>query len=627
MTFPESSARWERGVLASMLPLSAVAVLPAAVEPFMLPKVTALAVLAFALMAVIGSRIAWEREVAIPVSPIFVATAALAGALMVATLTSSNPWTSMVGWYGRYTGLLPYLLYLVVFVAAVRRGDSRLFDLLRRVLLVTLAPVVGYGILQFLGADPVTWVGQGPGGAFSFLANVNFVAAWTGAVAALALVTALQEREHRTWRWFGGALTVLTFVYVFLTGTSQGPVVVVLSLSWVCVVLASEPGSAARRLAAQHRRSAWALLAAAVAAAGAAIAVVFPFLRAELDQAFVERPVFWSVALQIFADRPILGTGLDTYGHFFTAYRPASHALLVGAAGADAPHSVPLGMLANGGLVLGLTYLAVVVMVGVALVRGAFRTSGTDRAVLAGFGGVWLGYQAQSLVSYDVPPLAMLHWVSAGVIVAVAAPPKWRTLRLPGSPPSHTKSVRGRPMGPVQVPTSTRVLQGGIAVVAVVAMWFALYPLRADLLAASAAPLGQSGQLDAAVERFDRAAELNPAEPSYPLLAAQASQAAGQYQQGYRYAVEAATRDPGDVQAALLAAWQAQQDGDLGTAERWYRQAVERDPRHPAVLADVAAFFVAQERYDDAEPYLREALTIDPDHAKSQELMAVIDAS
>jgi O-antigen ligase/Flp pilus assembly protein TadD len=619
-----STARWQKWLLVAMLLGTSLTVLPAAVEPFMLPKITVTLLLGVALLGLLLSDAASRRTLSLPVSGVTIAATVFASSLVLATITSTSPWTSLLGWYSRYTGLLPYVSYLLAFFVTLRVADTRFVSVLRRTLVVALGAVVTYGLLQALGADPIDWVGKAYGSTFSLMANVNFAAAWAGAITPLALVTALRRDESRPWRWAGGLLIPGTLLYVVLTGTSQGPVVALVALVWAAVVLVSDRNSRARHIIARRAEAAASLVVFVVFSLIALLAQVFPFLRAQLDQAFVERPEFWAVALEIFRDHPVVGTGLDTYGHYFSQYRPASHALLVGAAGADAPHSVPLGMFANGGLVLGLSYLAVVVLIGIALVRGALRTSGADRAAVAGFGGVWLGYQAQSLVSFDVPPLALLHWVSAGVIVAVAAAPRWREFELPGRRPQRA-GRRGRGIASARMPASTRVPRNAIAVLTLVAIWFALYPLRADLLAASAAPLGKSGQLDAAVKRLEKAAAMNPAEPSYPLLAAQAHQAAGRHAESYDSAVEAAERDPGAVQAALYAAWQAQQSGDLLAAERWYREAATRDPNHPAVLADVAAFFVSEGEHDEAAPYLRKAVQIEPDNAKALELLAALE--
>lgn len=621
MSFTESSLRVQRGLLAAILLGSAVAIWPSVVEPFMLPKVTAVVVGAEVLLALGAARVVWLRRLSVPVSSVSMAVAALALALVVATVSSSSPWTSLIGVPGRYTGLAPYLAYLAVFLVALRVTDLSLVRLLSRTALVALGLSAGYGLLQAAGIDPAGLPDIGLGTTYSFFGNTNFGAAWVGAVSALALMVTLSTSEHRAWRIYAGVLLPASLAYVVFTGTSQGPLVYLVAVGFTGVVLALTPDGAVRR-AAQGRRT----LVLAMAG-GAALVVVIglvvgsSFLRTQLDQALVERPEFWAASLSIFADNPLVGTGLDTYRDNFMAYRPESHALAQGYGTADAPHSVPLGMLSNGGLLLGLTYAAAVVAVGVALVRGLLTARGDQRLALAGFGGVWLAYQAQSLISFDVPPLAMLHWLSAGVIVALAAPPAWRTVSLPGKAVAQPVNRKGKPVGQAVVPASTWAGQAGVAVVGLVAVFFALYPLRADLLAASEPNVSNPEQAARALANFERAAEMNPADPGYPYLAAQTFMAGEQYVESLVAGAEAADRNRGSVQYAFFVARQAQLLQDGATAAVWIREAARRDPSNPLTLVQSGGYLQSVGQTEDARELLTRALELDPDNAEAQSLL------
>jgi O-antigen ligase len=622
--FVQATLRWQRWLLAATLVLSAVAVVPPAIKPFMLPKATVVVVGALALVALATARWVWERQLRLPRSPVTTAVTAFAVALVVATASSGSPWTSVIGAYDRYNGLVPYLAYLVVFVAVVTLADPTLVRLLTRTALVALGMVVGYGLLQAVGADRIGWTAVELGRTFSTFGNVDFSAAWAAAVSALTLTTMLSQSERRAWRVYAALLLPMTLVYLFLTGTSQGPVVALVALFWAGMVLVIAPGSWMRGVAARNSRRALGVSLGAATLLGIAVVAMLPLLRAQLDQALVERPAFWAAAVQIFADHPVVGTGLGTYGHHFLAYRPESHAVTYGNIIADVPHSVPLAMFANGGLLLGLSYLLAIILVGFVLVRALLRPGQSNRSTVAGFGGVWLGYQAQSMISYDAPPLAVLHWLSAGVIVATAAPPRWREVRLPGSAPSRAVDKRGRKRGPLRVPTSTRVLHGMIGLFALAAAWVTLYPLRADVLAATAGPLSSSGRVEAAIQRLNDAAQLNPAEPSYVFQVARVHESIGDDAQAAAAAAEAAHSDPGSAYYALYAGWQADVGGEVTAATSWYREAASRDPRNPAVLTEVAAFFLEEGKTDVAEEYAARALALDPNHAKAREQLDAV---
>jgi hypothetical protein len=144
-TFAESTLRCQRWLPAAMLLGSAVVILPPAVEPSMLPKVTLLLLLGVALAGLVAARALVTRQVGLPVVPVVWAVLAVVLALVMTTLTSSTPWASIVRFYGRYTGLVPYPLYVGVFLVAIRCADERLAALLLRTGLVALGLVVAYG--------------------------------------------------------------------------------------------------------------------------------------------------------------------------------------------------------------------------------------------------------------------------------------------------------------------------------------------------------------------------------------------------------------------------------------------------------------------------------------------------
>ena len=607
------TVRWQRIVILFLFSGAAVLVLPSAVESFMLPKATLLVAGAIVVVALWASRAMWTRRLYLPVSLSLLAAVVLAVGLLTATVTSPRVWTSLVGFYARYTGLVPYLGYLVIFLAVASLADVPFVRSLGRVAVGTMAAVVSYGFLQAAGVEPLGFEDIGLGTTYSFFGNVNFSAAWVGIVSAFVLMTSLDPEESRLWRWSAAALLPLALVYVLLTQTVQGVVVLVVSTGAVLAVAASGEGSALRGVTRAHPVPVASVVAVAVVALAATAFLSRSFLAAQLDASLVERPEFWAAAVDMFQDHPVFGTGLDTYAHNFLAYRPASHALANSVATTDAPHSVPLGMLSNGGLVLGLAYLAFVVVIGVALVRAALHLTGPERLALAGAGGAWLGYQAQSLISFDVPPVAMLHFLAAGTVVALAGAARWRSVRVPGTPVAARVNRRGVATGDVLVPTSARVGLAVIGVLAVAVLWFVAMPLRADLVAASASPLTKTGQYELAAQRFATAADLNPSAASYAFLEAQSLAALGRGDEAVAAAVEAARRDPGTVQYPLFAGRTLQALGDVAGAQRWYLEAVARDPRNPDVLNEVAQAILANGDAATARDLLQRSVALRPD--------------
>jgi Tfp pilus assembly protein PilF len=302
---------------------------------------------------------------------------------------------------------------------------------------------------------------------------------------------------------------------------------------------------------------------------------------------FIERGSFWRAAITIFRAHPVLGSGLDTFGQHFLRVRPASHAHQFQFTQAESAHSVPLNMLANGGIVLAATYVALVVVVGWTIVRGLRRLEGRQRLLLGGLAGAWVGYQVQSIVSIDVPPLALAHLFLAAAIVVVALEPDFRLVTLPG----EGVTVRGSGAHRQEVVSaSTWVASTVVAVAVLVGMWLALRPFRADL-ASAAVFRGTPAQGKA---HADSAVALAPWQGRYWVERTQVYERLGHPVEAVQSAKEAARREPGSSQYALLAGRLEARYTDAKGAGVEFDEALRRDPNDPAVWLPVAQWAVDQ---------------------------------
>lgn len=577
----------QRMVIAVVLGLTAVSFWRPLLDPFMVLKVTVLVLGALVLVALAGVRALRAARLTVPGPPVLWLVAALALALMLATASADNVALALVGQNRRSAGSLSYAAYLAIFLVAVRlyAGDRARGP--AQALLLGLAAVTAYGLLQVAGLDPFAWSTGGLDATFSTMGNINFAAGYVGTVVPLAAAVALFPVWSRPWRVTGVVLFVLGAVYLFANGSAQGPVAAAAGL---VVVIAALLLSRRRGGGLATPGARW-LLGAGAAVALGVTAVVALRAAPEVVAGLSERRYFWRAAVDIFADHPVVGAGFDSFRDQFTRYRAPEHAVFLGYDGADSPHNVPLGMLSGGGLPLLLSYLAFVVYTGFALVRGLLARPSERQWALAAFGGVWAAYQVQSLVSVDVPGVTHLHFVSAAIVLAVARPPRELSLRLPVTPAARGSllpragSGAGRPLAGAAL--------AALLVIALVAAWTATRPLRADLAAGSGTRKADASEK---VDRLAQAVRLAPWEAEYRLAHGRALIEAGATGAAYREALKAADLRRGSSKLALGAADFARRSRDDELAETWTERALERDPNNPVLLEDVAA--VLRERGD-----------------------------
>lgn len=333
-------------------------------------------------------------------------------AALVATLTSTNVPRSIFGQDHRFTGLALLLACMSIAIAAARAVKVGLLERTPFSFAITVSLISAYALLQKSDLDPFKWSVVSFGSApFSTLGNPNVLAASLaimypfvcfglhradrrisslgysvainlGAIA-LSLADSFQgvfgplaaclylvmslERDGRAEQ-FGvreilvGLTVGLNAVTVFLTAGSREFYLVLLISLVVGAVLTftsdrqrSFPLSLSR--AKLYLGLIFSLLVGAVA------------LKDSISQAGYERSAFYRASWKAFLNRPVSGFGLENFGEIFPTFRPSWHAQDLPSSLTNSPHSVFIGSLATGGLILFVGYVLLFSVAGVRVVK------------------------------------------------------------------------------------------------------------------------------------------------------------------------------------------------------------------------------------------------------------------
>lgn len=600
--------RWRETVVVVALVAAALVFWRPLFDNFALAKATVAWLAAVLLVGLTVVPWLLDGEIRIPRSPFVTVCGVFVGALSLSVATSSSPATSFVGVHGRWTGLVSYVSYVVFGLAALRHASGSFVERLLRGLLYSGVAVSLYALVQAAGMDPFVWSADDVPDVFSTLGNVNFASAFVALTFPPALWYLGRRRSSAQDRWVGAAALATGWPALVVIGSLQGYVVGAVGVALMALGVGDERFGVVQALLRRRPVQVTAVLAGLVAVVAAVSA--WDSSVGRLGTGFEERLFFYDAAAAIVADHPIVGTGLDTFGRFFTRYQPVAHAVRFPEAVPDAPHSVPLGMFVHGGLVLGLVYVAVVAYVGWRLIGALRRHRGEDRLLLLTVGTVWLGYQVQSLVSMDVPPLALVHWVTAGAIIGLAESPTDWTYRLPWGP---RMTKRGKTVRRNTAPPPAARLGAGVVVVALLAVaWLATRPARADRAAAQGRGFGalavqEQRAVGPAEEAFERAHELAPHNGTYWFEHARTRYARGDVEGALQAQAEAARLAPGQPLYAVNAAIYALELGDRQAARAWWEEAISRDPRNPDRLTAAARFFQAEGDREEAAELQRRA--------------------
>jgi O-antigen ligase len=373
-------------------------VLPGALDRFTLVKATAVfAALACAAMSRPSTRLA--RGV-VPV------LAAGAGVGALAALLGDSPLPQVIGRAPRFEGVLALSLYVAALVIGAwllsAAADPRLRGHFLRASAATVALVGFVAGLEAVGLRPLSTDVARPG---SLLGNATEQGVY--AVGALALMLGALGRNPRDpWVLAGLSGAVVAVATSASRAAALGAVVVVL------VLLLFSRGTTRR-------------LTAIVAGVAAVLALLLPLTRSRLllqsplsASTIKDRTLQWELTTGLLRDRPLLGYGPSGFMDAWPGVRTQEYVQLAGTLRLDGPHSLPLQVLAA----TGVAGLVVVALFGLLLARGIRVGWGGDHewtvAALAGLAG-WVAALATHFTTPGTTPFFALL---AGSLLGATGP-------------------------------------------------------------------------------------------------------------------------------------------------------------------------------------------------------------
>lgn len=184
------------------------------------------------------------------------------------------------------------------------------------------------------------------------------------------------------------------------------------------------------------------------------------------------RGSYWNAGIEMGRDNLFTGVGMDAYGNNYRRYRslnaftdmPGPETI------SNAAHNIVIDIFAFGGLPLLLSYLLILGITLVSIVRFTTRKKQFDFIFVA-MTSIWLCYQAQSLISINQIGLGIWGWVLSGAIVAYEIKDREKQL--------DVKKSQGAKMSTSEVDDlkSKMTAMAGM----VIGIIIALPPLKADM--------------------------------------------------------------------------------------------------------------------------------------------------
>jgi hypothetical protein len=503
-------------------------------------------------------------------------------AIILAKFFENLSWTRILwGLWGRNNGLLTITSLFIVALSFSLMNHARTFGS-KFLHSLELASVIfcSYGLVQWLGSDPVNWSQSNQ--VFSFFGNTNFASAIFALSASCFLLLSVLEKSNLVLR-----LIRLTFF-----GISMGLIVATKSIQGLGAIL----------IVGLLTLFIWlnivGLVKKLIFLACAGFLGIFVFLGTlgfgplgnVIGQYTVQlRYQYWLTGIRIGETSPIWGVGVDSYGDHFRTYRSQALAertsidLVTNNA-----HNVFVQAFATLGI-LGLIAVLIPVLIGVFI---SFKTllSDTSSNIDKGIASVFLALWSMSIFSIDNISIAVWNYAFLGLVLAL------RTREIKDSLDSPIRVKRSQP--DIDAKRYIALLFSGILFAT---GWYSSYPDRSTqkFLATQIDPQN-SGAVSTRVNEISKVAQ-SPSvlEVEYWYLASELNKT-NSISELFAILDLALTRYPNDFGLLDLSAGFREQRGQQVQAIPFRERQLRIEQRHPRIWLSYAYDLRAAGRLSEA---------------------------
>ena len=430
-------------------------------DPVNVTKLVALSTIAFAASFIVffkfGAKLVSQSRTAVVASLVFVIFS------IWSVINSESPFVlNFYGTYGRNTGFLTYFLLTLVFLSALVLRSKKSFEILVLGLFMAGLFNVLYGLWTMAFGDFVGW--NNPyGNILGTFGNPNFIGSFLGIFVSMLLSYVISEDISWKMRFVGVVVILVALVEIKSSSAVQG---IVVSAGGFALVVFFRLRSVSKNWLMPAIYSGFVGIVGFIALLGAL--QKGPLSSIVYKTSVSLRGEYWNAGINMAMAHPFTGVGMDSYGDWFRRMRRPSAMILPGPETVtNAAHNVPLDLMAYGGWPLFISYLFILFLSALAIVRKLIRTKNYDKTFVALSIG-WVCYQVQSIISINQIGLAVWGWLFSGAVIAYEFADRNNLLQ---SLPVKTKSKNSNIFS-VQ-------LVGSLA--AILGLLIALPPLNSDM--------------------------------------------------------------------------------------------------------------------------------------------------
>lgn len=400
--YPES---FLRRILAITAILATVTVSPwISYDPINLPKMLIVvtgAALLLGTFFVIGINLIGELPRAYLYLSIF-----LALALIYSIFVNESPWSQQLwGVWGRSTGLLTYLSFVVLMLSASMMKTKKSVESIRSYFEKLSYFISLYTLFQAGGIDPINWSQKAM---IATLGNINFMSSFLGLATVSMISRLISGKLPMSSYLYFCLVSTLNIWLIWLSGSIQGLGIILCGVSVIAVL----------RLRVRYGFKFAIGLSIAIIPLGLLVflgtAGVGP-LRAMFQETVGFRVDYWKAGYRMLLANWQHGIGVDSYGDYYQQYRDISAVTSTGPQRVtNTAHNIFLDVATGSGIMSGIILLSIFAITAHLILKN-FKSGNYDETDIA-LASIWVGFLFFCLISINQIGVGVWGFVFMGLI-------------------------------------------------------------------------------------------------------------------------------------------------------------------------------------------------------------------
>ncbi len=334
--------------------------------------------------------------------------------LLVSLFSQRTLSQEIYGNFARNNGLITFLSLIIITICASLYVTDTLIHSFIKVSSLTIFIVSVIGFIQFFGIYKPLKVFNYEDGIFATLGNPNFYSALLG-LNSILLFPRLFSKNLTIWnKVFIVVFEIYLLWNIYLTESVQGYYLTIIGL--VIFIYFSFINDKTLIL----KVTVLSLFTILGAVASLGFINRGPLAKFIFTDSIEDRKYCWDAATNMIMNRPLFGSGFDSYSDKFRQARSIEAYNFKGTDQiCDTAHNVFLDIAVSGGIPLLFTYLALLILIVINFFK-VFTVNKSNNLNICGIFSAWAAFQIQSLISINQIGLAIWGSVIGGLLLGVS---------------------------------------------------------------------------------------------------------------------------------------------------------------------------------------------------------------